>query len=249
MDKIGKGRAPSGGVREDADAASELLDLKLYFLAGYISTKLKDWGVIDPDVYGVSLPRTEVKVDPYTGLPEVYSEGKKKGQKKRMDNVEWEADSKMALYDKDNKSHHLSLGIETIMTPEGEFNSWYGRVFNRRHIVSLRDMGEHYERSLNGVRVSKAKLLLEQRGSAVGARTSVGRDSGTYSINSIILAAKGRWRAFFNYVPNIFIGLARPNFQRGRRLDDPGWTKQQLDDHVAHIKRGWALDSHFTPTP
>jgi hypothetical protein len=118
----------------------------------------------------------------------------------------------------------------------------------RRHVVSAYDMGEHYMAALNKKRASVAKLLLEERGSITGARTPVRKPLSATSIKEAALA---RYNQFFGYAKNLFLGDSRENSSIQEHLDagHPEMAAHKLYEHVARIKRGWALDDSFQETP
>jgi hypothetical protein len=108
----------------------------------------------------------------------------------------------------------------------------------RRHIVSSQDMAEHYQTSLIGKLWSIGKGLL-LKGSA-GAPTPI---SGRLSHKAIADGAKDRHKKFFNYTENLFVGDKYRNSSIGRALDTekPGMGVKKLNDHIAKIKREWAM--------
>jgi hypothetical protein len=117
----------------------------------------------------------------------------------------------------------------------------------RRHIVSSKDMAEHYESTLKGTLWSQAKSLLETKGSG-DALITVKDPLGNKNIHA---GAKERHSNFFNYTKNLFVGDRFRNSAIGRALDPekPGMGAVKLAQHIASIKKMWALDSSFTPTP
>lgn len=118
----------------------------------------------------------------------------------------------------------------------------------RRHIVSSKDMAEHYEKVLTKKKASLGRTLLEKSGSEKLARiTSWPKVNG----ETVKEAAKTRHANFFNFAENIFNGPGRRNSALGRKLDPDkfGKNKSLLNQHIAFIKSAWALDSTFTPTP
>lgn len=124
----------------------------------------------------------------------------------------------------------------------------------RRHVVSSDDMAKDYELALRSksadkktaLRGSAAKLLIEQRGSVDKARVAV---AGTKQ-DQIKAAAIARHSAFFGYAKNFFIGDSKENSSIQEHLDNghPEMAKQELDNHVALMKRAWALNADFQPT-
>jgi hypothetical protein len=119
----------------------------------------------------------------------------------------------------------------------------------RRHIVSSKDMAEHYENALNRKKWSIAKALLEKAGSGK-AHTKV--EGGKKLNNARILeGALKRHGKFFNHADNLFVGPGRKNSALGRRLDPDrgtGMTPKEIDDYVAGVKAEWALDGSFKAT-
>jgi hypothetical protein len=119
---------------------------------------------------------------------------------------------------------------------------------DRRHVVSSDDMAKHYGSFLAKKPLSEAKLLLEQRGSIEGARQPV--EGKRPTAQAVLKAAVRRYRRFFGYAKNIFLGDSSENRSIQQHLDagHPEMAGQKLRDHVQRIKRGWALDSSFTPS-
>jgi hypothetical protein len=108
----------------------------------------------------------------------------------------------------------------------------------RRHIVSSQDMAEHYQTSLIGKLWSIGKgMLLKGSGNAVTQIT------GRLSHKAIADAAKTRHKNFFNYTENLFVGDKYRNSSIGRALDTekPGMGVKKLNDHIAKIKKEWAM--------
>lgn len=118
------------------------------------------------------------------------------------------------------------------------------RKLARRHIVSSYDMSNHYVTALASKKVSEAKLLLEQRGSAPESHTPV----EALNPKAVEAAANVRHHAFFGYTKNLFIGDSAENSSIQEELDrgKPGMGEKKLLQHVSHIKRLWALDSSIT---
>lgn len=117
----------------------------------------------------------------------------------------------------------------------------------RRHIVSSHDMAEHYETHLLGKTVAACKVLLEKRASISEALVSV----DTLTSVGVAAAARKRYEKFFGYTRNIFIGDSKENSRIQHHLDAgrPDMSRKELDEHVRHIKRSWALDSTIDITP
>jgi len=118
----------------------------------------------------------------------------------------------------------------------------------RRHVVSSHDMGQHYMAALNYKNLSEGKLLLEQRGSIAEALTPV-REPAT--ADAVKEAALARYNKFFGYAKNIFLGDSRENSSIQEHLDagHPEMAGRKLGEHVARIKRMWAVDGSFQETP
>jgi hypothetical protein len=117
----------------------------------------------------------------------------------------------------------------------------------RRHIVSSKDMAEHYE-SLNTKKWSLAKAMLEKAGFS---KAHVAVDKKVNN-DAIINATLKRHETFFNYADNLFVGPGKRNSALGRTFDpDYGgsvMTKKEVEDYVKGVKKDWALDGSFTPT-
>jgi hypothetical protein len=128
-----------------------------------------------------------------------------------------------------------------------------GRLINvapdtdRRHVVSSNDIAEHYGTTLANKKLSHAKLLLEQRSSIADAREPLAE--GRLTPKVVIAAAKRRYRRFFGYAKNIFLGDSSENRSIQDLLDrgHPDLAGRKLWDHVARIKREWALHKSFKP--
>jgi hypothetical protein len=116
----------------------------------------------------------------------------------------------------------------------------------RRHIVSSKDMAEHYETTLVGKKWSECKELLSKKGGAV-ARVDVAEPLTNAKVES---ATKDRHSRFFNWTKNLFVGESWRNSQIGRELDreKPGMGEIKLKAHIASVKRTWTLASGFEPT-
>lgn len=117
--------------------------------------------------------------------------------------------------------------------------------YARRHIFSSKDMAEHYEETLNGIRggrktLAQAKKLLEETG--CDAARAAGKVQGKLSNKAILEAAKRRHAAFFNCADNHFVGPSKRNSQIGRNLDPDSLDREDLQIHVDTVKAEWALD-------
>ncbi|MFV0436025.1 MAG: DUF4157 domain-containing protein [Desulfopila sp.] len=117
---------------------------------------------------------------------------------------------------------------------------------DRRHVISSKDMAEHYETVLVGTRKwSKAKALLVKKKETVAT---------PLSNEAIQASAKGRHYRFFNDLKNLFLGPRGKNRSLGRRVDIgsdlpvPILTEEGLQEHLTYVKKTWALDSTFKPT-
>ena len=117
---------------------------------------------------------------------------------------------------------------------------------DRRHVISSKDMAEHYETTLlQQDRWLKARELLASRKEAVAKPLS----------NAAIAdAAKNRHQRFFNDLKNLFLGPRGHNRALGRRVDtgsdleSPHLTEEGLKEHVEYVSKEWCLGP-FTPTP
>jgi hypothetical protein len=125
----------------------------------------------------------------------------------------------------------------------------------RRHVVSSKDMAEHYENTLNdNMKWSAARHLLQTKGEGIALIKKKEWDAPPYqplSNDAIQAAAKERHNRFFNYTENLFVGDSWKNSQIGRRIDKEHPDKQgkELQKYVNDVKRMWALSKDFEPTP
>lgn len=105
----------------------------------------------------------------------------------------------------------------------------------RRHIVSSRDIAEHFENCLGEKNVSYAANLLLARGQPV---------KKPLSSDAIQKAAKERYKRFFSDLHNLFAGNQSRNSSIGRKLDPdkPGMdTEEKIQEHIQYIKNRWSL--------
>lgn len=221
--------AASGSRRTDvggADDLSKQLDDKLAEMADTIAKALTSWGR-DGD-----LPETiEIeRAGGFTVTQKAKIAKEYEAMKKRLAGTEFARTDYLV-----DDSRGRTIGVET-------------GVVDRRHVVSSDDMAKHYGSALAGKKFSQAKLLLEQRSSIADAREPV--TEGKLTKKALIAAAKRRYRRFFGYAKNIFLGDSSENRSIQEHLDrgHPEMAGKKLRDHVARIKREWALDSTFKPT-
>lgn len=225
--------APTGKEREKAGRLSGELNLALIGLAKIVSGTLLKLGLnIDEEIPEFKIGRA----GDFTGKLEiakaydVWREGLPDDHPERLrDRV------------KRDEAGRPTLGV----TPDTA----------RRHIVSSADMANHYGEVLSKKKVSHGKLLVEQSGSVESARVAVMADNKGPKVkfrpDAVVVAAKERYKRFFSYIPNLFLGDRTENRAIGKRLDPgkPGMVDEAFRDHVAMIKRQWALDGSFRPTP
>ena len=107
---------------------------------------------------------------------------------------------------------------------------------------------------LENMPVSKATVLIEQRSSIPEAQVSVlGRRKSPkikkVTPDMVIAAVTVRYRNFFGWAVNIFLGNDSENRSIQEYLDKghPEMAGNKVRDHIARIKRAWALDSSFEP--
>ncbi|MBJ7311999.1 DUF4157 domain-containing protein [Rugamonas sp. CCM 8940] len=209
----------SGKAATKADKLAKQLDGKLATLAGHISATLEDWQVSDP----------EVKKDDIA-----ITRGSFSFQQKVRIGAQ-HADQGELVYDSKKKAWS-KLGTRD------------GARLGRRHVISAHDMSSHYNTALVGKKVSEAKVLLEQRGSVGEALTPV----PDLKLASLQGSAKTRYNKFFGYARNLFIGDQLENSMLQAKIDpfhpEMAGSDKKLDEHVRHIKRGWALDGGLKVT-
>lgn len=140
---------------------------------------------------------------------------------------------------------HPSLAKDLVERDDkGKATSRVAAGVDRRHIVSSDDMAKHYAGYLEDKTTIDAKLLIEQRASIAEARVPVTtRKKKNVDIEAVIDGAKRRYRKFFGYTKNIFLGDSSENRSIGRHLDDghPEMAEVELQNHVSRIKRAWAF--------
>ncbi|MBQ0930071.1 DUF4157 domain-containing protein [Ideonella sp. 4Y16] len=138
----------------------------------------------------------------------------------------------------------FTVETATAMNPTGQ--DLVAAKLDRRHIVSSKDMAQHYETTLKGEsRWAKAKALLLARGETVAKPLSNA---------AIEAAARARHLRFFNDLKNLFLGGASINRSLGRRLDrgqelgadgkpiaGSGFTDAQIKAHLRDVNNRWAL--------
>lgn len=231
--------APAGDASKQAEAKMSKLDSLLTDLAATITKIIKLFRIDDPTVKKLDIPsrrsweiRTKVKI------AEDYM---KTAEYRKSDLVLPTTPEKL-----DGKTVTTPFNLNT----KRKNAAGVAETLGRRHIVSSGDMRDHYVSKLKNKKASEGKLLLEQRASIGDARTAVKGDLDEKSIGE---AARERHAKFFNYASNLWIGPQRENSVLQQKIDanKPGMKGNQaaIDEHVAHIKRGWAMDGDFTPTP
>lgn len=220
--------AASGKKRSDAKKASADLDKRLKSLARVIARALTAWGrgkgTLPKKAEGISISRARFTFSQKVAVAKEH--------------IRMGGDSSLLIGDTKKhaeKEFKGKIGVET-------------GVIDRRHVVSSDDMAKHYQSVLAGKKFSDAKLLLEQRGSLPEARTPV---ASPLNAKTLVAAAKRRYRAFFGYAKNLFLGDASVNRSLGKAIDaghPEMQDKKRLEDHVMRIKRAWALDDKLKPT-
>jgi phage-related protein len=175
---------------------------------------------------------------------------------------DWNADGVVAAFDIPRES--FTVGQKEAIAAEHESKKWakagdvrkdkegrkakIRRGWARRHVVSSFDIARHYPKALLTKAWSAAKLVLEQRSSIVFARIEVKKP---LSQENVVAGAKERYKNFFGYVKNIFLGNSRENSQIQEHLDagNPDLAGKLLENHVHRIEREWALDEAIEITP
>ncbi|WP_374454958.1 DUF4157 domain-containing protein [Nocardioides sp.] len=219
-------RAAAAGPRaKQADAMSATLDTTLRTLATVIGQALTEWGGEGAMPDSIEIERSGgFTVTQKAGIAREYL-----AQKARLVGSAVAATSHLV---KDARGREINVAAD----------------IDRRHVVSSDDMAKHYGSFLAKKPLSQAKLLLEQRGSIEGARQPV--EGKRPNAEAVLKAAVRRYRRFFGYAKNIFLGDSSENRSIQQHLDagHPEMAGQKLRDHVQRIKRGWALDSSFEPS-
>lgn len=222
-----KDPTPSGTRKVDADTLSKKLNSLLKKLSGTIGGALKAWGVDDDMPADIVIERPEhFTVAQKKAIAQQYE-----GQRARLAGTNFGKTDYLAE-DSRGREINVAAGID------------------RRHVVSSDDMAKHYGEVLVKNTRSAAKLLVEQSGSISDAREPViGTGKKKVTADMVIAAAKRRFKRYFGYARNIFLGRAWENqvvFKEKLDTEHPELQqKAKLEAHVAHIKRGWALDKSF----
>lgn len=217
--------AASGKRRTDADATSGKLDTALRSLSRIIGDALESWGV-DGDM------PDQMDIERAGGFTVTQKARIAEEYKKQRERLAGSPFAKTKYLAKDSKGRPINVADD----------------IDRRHVVSSDDIASHYGTVLAKIKLSQAKLLLEQRSSIPDAREPVTEKRVTAKL--VIAAAKRRYRRFFGYAKNIFLGDSSENRSIQELLDEghPEMAGRKLRDHVARIKRAWALNSKFTPS-
>jgi len=236
FDDEGKKTKGTPKSSDEADALSKELDGHLDTLAQTIAEIMGHFNLKDPEIDKIELPNrpsweltTKIAIaKDYLDKPEIYKDKAKNKNEYQPGQVTL------------NKKYGEVINLGRKKKDKA---TWLGR----RHIVSSNDMAEHYEKVLTKkppLSASKAKLLLEQRGSIQESHTSPKDPPDKAAIQD---AARARHKKFFNYPPNLFIGPQLENSIIQEALDTgkPGMTPKALEKHISLIKRGWALDGSF----
>jgi hypothetical protein len=215
--------AASGERAKKADSLSKDLDTQMRTLAAHFLVTFRKWGVKDEWVKGLQLSRKKLR-------------------------IKWTIEQKRAVAAQHLQRPGGNANELRTETKSGEdINVRPG--IDRRHVVSLGDMARHYEKVLNNKKASKAKLLLEERTSTPEARVTVEPPADAAAIKTAVIE---RWRLFFGYATNIYLGPAWNNqrlFKEKLDTEHPDLQEAaKLEEHVSLVKRAWALDNTFEPS-
>jgi Domain of unknown function (DUF4157) len=214
--------ALSGDASKNADKQLGLLDAQIKVVSANIAVAAKEWKIKE-------------------GMEIVGPLGLTRGEFSPQDKID---------IAKQHVKRFAQLKVEGATIPSEKIKSdgtfVEGAKLDRRHVVSSKDMIEHYENTLKTVTVPLAITMISQRSSIAEARTQVDKPGG---VDQVKAAAKKRYNGFFSYVNNIFIGDASPNRKIGRAIDKahPGFADSDnaLNDHIARIKREWSFGTGF----
>jgi hypothetical protein len=112
---------------------------------------------------------------------------------------------------------------------------------DRRHIVSSKDVAEHYETVL------VAKKLWSAAKKALNPKQAVAKPLGDPAIQT---SAKTLHNRFFNDLSNLFLGPRGQNRSLGRRLDanKPRMTQEELEAHIASVNQKYAIEGEIKIT-
>lgn len=223
-------KTPTGAGKTDADDLSNQMNTQLGKIAKAIGDALVEWGVDE-----------EMPPDIVIERPDRFTVTQKSAIAKQ-----YEATKKQLAGTKYAKTDYLvedSKGREINVAED----------IDRRHVVSSDDMAKHYGGTLSKSKRSAAKTLVEQSGSISAARERViAQGKRKVTPEMIVAAAQRRFKRYFGYARNIFLGPAWENqvvFKEKLDTQHPALQqKAKLEAHVAHVKRSWALDGTFTPS-
>ncbi len=106
----------------------------------------------------------------------------------------------------------------------------------RRHMISSKEVIDHYEKTLNGKTVAEAKALIEAK-----KVVTVGKPLSNKAIQE---AAQELLRNFFNDTANLWVGDSAENssIQEDRDFPDD-MSPAEKKNHVATMKRRYFLDT------
>ena len=225
--------AAGGPAKEIAQTKSKEMDAALKTLSEIIGKALAKWGQDD------SVPTFEIE------RAGGFTVKQKRAIAKEYDEMRKRLPPGHPYLAKDAVERDSKGTATTNVAPD----------VDRRHIVSSDDMAKHYGSYLSNKKVSEAKLLIEQRGSIAEARVPLAARKKSkkekVTTEMVISGAKARYRRFFGYAMNIFLGDSSENRSIGKHLDagHPEMAEVELENHQARIKRSWALDESMPITP
>ena len=130
--------------------------------------------------------------------------------------------TKKALHEEDPSAHKLRL--------KGQVKEGLAR----RHIISSKEVLDHYNKNLNKKPLPTAQQILEG--------TKHVKVEGKLGAPSLLKAAKTLVKAFFNDTENLWVGDSAENSSIQEARDFPeDWSAAEKRNHVAKIKRKYFL--------
>jgi hypothetical protein len=118
----------------------------------------------------------------------------------------------------------------------------------RRHVVSSKDMADHYQSNLNEHTFADAKNKLDPKLKLHGIPPVTLTGKQQIDAETILDRAKVLHAKFFSDLDNLFVGEARENSSIGRALDPkhPEIGLEGLEDHIAEMKNRYAINGLVT---
>jgi hypothetical protein len=131
-----------------------------------------------------------------------------------------------------------------ILGTDPEKVSYRAAGLARRHVISSKDVAEHYESNLKGLTFAAAKEKLDPKLGEHGIQPVALTGNEKTDADTILERAKALHEKFFNDLSNLFVDEARENSSIGRAMDPkhPEIGLEGLDAHIEDIEEKYAID-------